>query len=201
MTPIFPIAYFGSILYFQELVKYDTVFMEAKEHFPKQTLRNRCEILSADGPLTLSIPIKRKHRTKTFTENITLSDQENWRIRHWRAIKTAYQSAPFFDYYGMEVEELLFYKTNLLFDFNIVITQRILKWLDIEVNIKKTETFAPIKDNEDFRVKMSDKSFGKEREPCPYIQVFPEKNYFSKRISILDAIFCEGPLTRNLLIK
>ncbi len=197
---IFPVAYFGSIAYFQEIVKYKTIFFEAKEHFPKQTYRNRCDILGSDGILSLSIPTKKKNGSKTFTEDIILSNEENWRKRHWRAISSAYQSSPFFDYYGIEVKELLMNEDNNFLNYQIDITKRILSWLDVEIEIKKTTAFTPIAEN-DYRINLVEKNSFQEIIPAPYIQVFPGNNHFRKSLSILDAIFCEGPMARNLIIQ
>ncbi len=40
----------------------ENVTLDQNENFVKQTYRNRCVILSANGPLALTIPIK-KNRT------------------------------------------------------------------------------------------------------------------------------------------
>ena len=195
---IFPIAYFGSIAYFQEVVKNDTILIEAKEHFPKQTYRNRCDIVSSDGILSLSIPTKKKNGSKTATEDIELSNDENWRIRHWRAINSAYHSAPFFDYYGMEVQEILMNEEKNFLKYQLNITNRILSWLDLNIQIKTTREFSPIKES-DYRVHLIGKNNYQNIEPSPYIQVFLGENNYKKSLSILDAIFCEGPLARNLI--
>lgn len=196
---VFPTAYFGSIGYFKELVQYDVIFIETKEHFPKQTYRNRCDILSSDGILSLSIPVKKNSGNKTHTDDILLSNDENWKIRHWRSIKTAYQSSPYFDHYGMEVEELLNDSTQNLLEFNVKITKRIIKWLDIKVDIKFTTDFYPPIEN-DYRMSLIAKNSFKNIEPAPYIQVFPDANSYRDSLSILDAIFCLGPMARKLLI-
>ncbi len=195
---IFPIAYFGSIAYFQEMVKHDAILIEAKEHFPKQTYRNRCDIVSSDGILSLSIPTKKKNGSKTATEDIELSNDENWRIRHWRAINSAYHSAPFFDYYGIEVKEILMNDELNFLNYQINITKRILSWLDLSIEIDTTKEFHSIKEN-DYRMNLVGKNNFQNIEPSPYIQVFPGENHYKKSLSILDAIFCEGPLARNLI--
>lgn len=195
---VFPTAYFGSIGYFKKLVQYDTVFLEAKEHFPKQTYRNRCDIVSADGILSLSIPVKKPHGNKTLTEDIVLSNEENWKVRHWRSIKTAYQSAPYFDYYGMEVEEILQSSENNLLKFNSAITQKILNWLDIETEILTTSAFYPVQEN-DWRETLVKKNSFSTTEKAPYIQVFPSEHSFQESLSILDAIMCIGPMARKIL--
>lgn len=199
MIPVFPTTYFGSVVYYQNLVKHERVLIETKEHFPKQSYRNRCDILSADGILSLSIPVKKPQGTKTPTDEIQLANNENWRARHWRAIKTAYQSAPYFDYYGIEVHDLLFRKDELLIDLNDAITRSIIEWLDLPITMERTDNFQPIQPN-DPRELLVDKNKNTEFLPSPYIQVFPSEESFTSNISILDAVMCVGPLARNLLL-
>ena len=200
MSIILPTSYFGSIAYFRELSEHNNVLIEAKENFPKQTYRNRCELVSADGIISLSIPTKRIKGSKTKTEDIILSDDENWRIRHWRSIKSCYQSAAYFDYYKSEIEELLFTKKETLLNFNINITKRIIKWLDINTEIRVTKQFKPYSNN-DLRIKLVDKNNFQKIKKSPYIQVFQAKTNFKKSLSILDPIMCEGPMARNLIVN
>ena len=199
MIQVFPITYFGSIAYYKELAKHDSILIEAKEHFPKQSYRNRCDILGADGILTISIPTKKHLGSKTSIDEVSLSNDENWRVRHWRSIKSAYQASPYFDYYSIEVKELLFNDENNFLKFNLAIQQRILNWLDIETRIKTTTEFIPIQDNDPREVLVNKNSF-KSLTPSPYIQVFPSSTSFNESISILDAIMCEGPMARKLLL-
>lgn len=199
MIPVYPTTYFGSVIYYQHLVQHSNVLIETKEHFPKQSYRNRCDILSADGILSLSIPVKKPNGSKTPTEEIELANHENWRARHWRAIKTAYQSAPYFDYYGIEVHDLIHRNDRLLIDFNDTIQQGIIDWLDLPIECSRTSEFLSIQEN-DPRVILVDKNRNNEFEESPYIQVFPTEHSFTPNISILDAIMCAGPLARNLLL-
>lgn len=200
MNPVFSTAYFGSIAYFKELAKYEKVYIEAKEHFPKQSYRNRCDILGGDGILSLSIPTKKHSGSKTSIDEVMLSNEENWQKRHWRSIMSGYQSAPFFDYYSIEVQEILFSKETNFLKFNINITQRIIEWLDIPTILILTEEFAPVLEN-DPRQFLTDKNSNTAVLPSPYIQVFPSDESFTMNLSILDAVMCEGPLARNLIIK
>jgi hypothetical protein len=199
MTPVLPTSYFGSIAYFRVLSQYDNVLIEGKEHFPKQTYRNRCDIVGGDGILSLSIPTKKPDGSKTLTEDILLSNDENWRARHWRSLKSAYQSAAYFDFYGIEVEELLFAETTSLLDFNTAITKRIIHWLDLDTVLAYSSEFKTM-EKDDYRRVLLEKNAYQDIQKAPYIQVFPGPTHYKESLSILDAIFCEGPLARNLLI-
>lgn len=197
---VFPATYFGSIAYFKEFAQHKHVVLEAKEHFPKQSYRNRCDVLGANGMLSLSIPVERPNGSKTSMDLVSIPDTENWRARHWRSIKSAYQSAPFFDYYGMEVEELIMHPENNLLRLNTLITERIVSWLDLEITIEHSKEFHPPIEN-DPRDLLGRKGSSAPFEPAPYIQVFPGNEGFKQTISILDPIMCIGPLARNLLIE
>lgn len=196
---VFPATYFGSIAYFKEFAKHEKVILEAKEHFPKQSYRNRCDILGANGMLSLSIPVERPNGSKTSMDLVSIPNTENWRARHWRSIKSAYQAAPFFDYYGMEVEELIMNPETNLLKFNTAIIERVVSWLDLETTVEHSFEFHPPVEN-DPRGVLGRKGTTTPFEPAPYIQVFPGDGGFKQSISILDPIMCIGPLTRNLLI-
>ena len=65
---VFPIAYFPSILYCREWFKSENNLLEIHENFPKQTIRNRCEILTGNGILRLSVPVEHKSGVKIPTK-------------------------------------------------------------------------------------------------------------------------------------
>lgn len=193
-----PTAYFGSIAYFRELAKHPEIQIEAFEHFPKQTYRNRCEINSANGIIALTIPVSKENGSKTPVHKIEIAEKDDWRMKHWRAIRSAYESAPYFDYYGKEVEELINQNESNLLLFNNIITNKICSWLDLPMEFSFTEEFR-LEENE-FIKSICHKNTDPDFIKAPYYQVFPSNNSFYNTLSILDAIFCEGPLTRNLII-
>ncbi len=200
MIPVFPTTYFGSIEYYKALAKYSEVIIEAKEHYPKQTYRNRCDIVGANGILSLSIPTERPNGSKTPTDEIRIPATENWRARHWRSIQNAYSSAPYFDYYGMEIKALILDEEISLLTYNTRITERIIKWLDLDTTLSTTEEFATVIEN-DPRDLLARKNTSNTTWQAPYIQVFHNSSLYKSSLSILDAVLCDGPMARNLLIK
>lgn len=195
VIPTFPINYFGSLLYYKELVKYDHVLFEINETFPKQTYRNRCDILSANGIISLTVPVNKPNGSKSTTSDILLDDSKRWRETHWRSIRSAYSSAPFFEHYGPEFEDLLFTEHETLVGLSVELSKLILELLEFPIKIELNSDFSI---QNDFDV-LCRKQTGKEFEKAPYIQVFPSEKSFYPAISILDALFCEGPLARKLL--
>jgi hypothetical protein len=196
MVTVFPIAYFGNIEYFRELVEAKNPVIEIKENFVKQTLRTRCEILTANGLLQLSIPVIRHLGSKTPIDEISISDENNWRKIHWKAIESAYSSAPFFDYYGIEVEEMIFSQENNLVKFNNYITTKVFSWLDIDMTLTYSSEYI----SEEIVIDHRSNSFTKFKQMSPYQQVFTKEKDFIPNLSILDLIFCEGPLARKWIV-
>ena len=80
-TALLSTAYFPPIEYYSKLISYDKIFIEKHENYPKQTYRNRCEILGANGILTLSIPVT-KLKPKTFTKDILIDYSTKWQKNH-----------------------------------------------------------------------------------------------------------------------
>ena len=199
MIPVLPTSYFGSIAYYQELARHNEVLIEANEYFPKQTYRNRCDILGGDGILSLSIPVKKPSGSKTRTDEVLLSHEENWKMRHWRSFTSAYQASPYFDHYGMEVHELLFSREENIMQFNTAITRRVIAWLDLETELSLSNEFQKPIENDPRETLVAKDAFRK-KEKAPYIQVFQGVNNFQKSLSVLDAIFCTGPMARNLIM-
>ena len=69
---ILPIAYFPSVHYLKEYFLETTTHLEIHENFVKQTIRNRCEILSGNGVLRLSIPLNHSSGMKIKTKDIRI---------------------------------------------------------------------------------------------------------------------------------
>jgi hypothetical protein len=193
---LLPIAYLGPISYFAIILKAEEVHIESKEHFVKQSVRNRCSILGANGKQTLTIPKQRKSSDKTIIEEIHISNKDKWQKLHWQSIVSAYNSSPFFDYYKDELE--YFYNSTFinLFDFNLNLTHKILQLLQEEREMKITTEFQANFSGNDFR----NHTFNTEKEN-KYEQVFNEKHNFIPHLSILDLLFNLGPETEEYLLN
>lgn len=192
---IFPIAYFGSVRYFQDLVQLRTIAFESCDHFPKQTFRNRMVILGSQGPQILTMPLERPNGSKTMTRDVLVSYQQNWPLIHWRAIQTAYASAPYFEHYASDIERLLQGKHRFLVDFDEAITHFFLNTYQLPVSVSRTSDYL-FSHPQDFR-----NSDYETLEMCgEYTQVLFGEKRFDPRVSILDLLFCEGPIGRKTMI-
>ena len=111
MKILLPLFYLPPISWFSEFLKEENeIILEQFENFPKQTYRNRCNIYGANGRLSLIIPIN--HNGKRVLKELEISDRENWKKLHWKSIKTAYQSSPYFEFYENKMEDIFSFQTN-----------------------------------------------------------------------------------------
>jgi hypothetical protein len=195
--PIFPVCYFPPAAYFTKLKLFNELRFEVCETFPKQTIRNRCYILSANGVLMLSVPLESRKNHDT-TSDIKISYRNNWKLIHRRAIETAYKKSPFFEFYCdvifAELEKPHEYLTGL----NIGLTSLLATLLKTNLRYSFTEKYSPEKNSEtDFRKLFSYKTFEKRTHDIAngkaYQQVFVEKFGFVSGLSVLDLLFNLGP--------
>ena len=113
-------AYFPPIEYFAQLAKC-SVFIDGTEHYQKQSWRNRCRILGANGPEDLRFPVV--HDGKRAITEVLVDYRTDWVRRSEYAIETAYYSSPFFEYYRDELFAILDSHPQTLWELNSRITE------------------------------------------------------------------------------
>ena len=200
---LLPIFYLPPVSWFSVFLNPENqITFEQFENFPKQTYRNRATIYGANGKLPLIIPIK--HTGKREIKDIEISFAEDWQKLHWKSIKTAYQSTPYFEFYEDKLKSIFSEKIISLKDFNIKALGIILAILKTEKNYDFTSEYFKNPESEDYRERFSAKSES-EFETPEYYQSFSDKYGFLKDLSILDLICNIGPesLTycKNIKIK
>ncbi|NBR14191.1 MAG: hypothetical protein EBQ94_12285 [Flavobacteriales bacterium] len=195
---VFPIAYFPSINYLNLWIKQEAITLEIHENFPKQTIRNRCEILSGNGILRLSIPVEHASGQKIQTKDIKIVQTGSWKTDHWRAIESAYASAPFFEDYAEEIKKIIFESTGFLIDTTNHCLDFVAEILDQKMDYAVTSEYKHTTSN-DFR---NFDFFQKEDWKLPeYQQVFSYNKPFTPNLSIIDLIFNEGPFIRKWILE
>ena len=186
-------AYFPPIEYFALLARYSVVYLEACENYQKQSWRNRCRILTANGPEALNVPVV--HENGTFAlpiKEIRVEYTTPWVQRTERAIESAYSSSPFFIYYRDELFAILDSHPATLWELNRRLIDFFCAKIGIAPEIRETTAFNPseITDIHPKRTNTIMRDLGQER---PYWQVFKDKFGFVPGLSIMDLLFNEGP--------
>ena len=167
------------------------------ENFCKQSYRNRCEIMSANGVLPLTVPVDRANSGLPIKE-MKINYITPWQRLHLKGIKSAYTSAPYYDYFFDEIAPILERKDKWLLDLNNTALETILDLLRIKKEITPTTDFIKNYPPEiaDFRngihPKPAHRTEDLEFSATPYRQVFSDKFPFAPNLSILDLLFCEG---------
>ncbi|MBR3872058.1 MAG: WbqC family protein [Paludibacteraceae bacterium] len=192
IAPIVIPAYSGNVQYYSILSHFSEVYLEQYSHYIKQTYRNRCQILTANGVMNLTIPVDKISGEKMLDKDVRISNTD-WQRVHWGAIESAYNNSPFFLYYSDDIRPMYEKKYEFLLDFNLELQEVLLSLLGLDVQLKLTEHY--IESSEiDFREKLSPKYKGETPNfnPKPYYQVFKEKFGFVENLSIYDLLFNMG---------
>ena len=198
-------AYFPPLQYFALIFNSPVVYIEKHENYSKQSYRNRCSILSANGILSLIIPVKRFRRKKTPISDIKPDNSYRWQKLHLISIQSAYRSAPFYEYYIDDLMPFFEKKYNYLLDLNSEILDKLLSVLKIPAKWQFTSYFmAEVPPGMvDMRDRIHPKPAKQDKENIfnhkEYIQVFSVRHGFRKNLSILDLLFNTGPDALNYL--
>ena len=202
-TLLLPTSFLGPIEYFYFLNRATNVMIEQHETWPKQTYRNRTVIVTDKGILPLIIPVTKVDGNHTKTKDITISFRENWPVKHWRSIETAYQNSPYFLYYSDKIKELFFSNMPNLVEFNTALTKVVCEIIGIKTDIRLSSRFTRFPDDAvtDLRVKISPKQPASYLKFPEYTQVFSDRQPFIPNAGILDLLFCLGPESLSYLNK
>lgn len=176
------------------------VYIEACEHYVKQSWRNRCRFYAADGAQTLNFPVRHEDFGKPISQ-MRIDWKTDWLTRHERAIISAYRTSPYFEYYQDELFAILDSRPELMLDFNTQILKFFLRKTGIPADIRFTSKWEAVTIEghkvTDLREAIHPKrpntilkDLGVEK---PYWQVFSPKHGFIPGLSIMDLLFNEGP--------
>ncbi|MDR2911782.1 MAG: WbqC family protein [Alistipes sp.] len=139
---ILPLTYLGGTEWFTRLLRGDCV-IDIGENWVKQTARNRCEIATASGVATLTVPVHggrfggasgggaSSGGTKIPTRDVRIDNSKRWQHNHWISIVSAYRNSPFFDHYEERFAPLYARKYDFLVDLNLELLDVVLAALGV----------------------------------------------------------------------
>lgn len=197
----FPLLYLGPVSYYAELFKAKKIVFDLGEHFQKQSLRNRCCILTPNGAFNLVIPLKKSSLHLPMHE-VEIDNSQTWQRDHWRALVSAYNSSPFFMYYDYLFEAFYTEKFERISEFNLQLHKVVETILQNEIRAEYTLQ-SPDLIPEDMRIRYGIRASNlNSMDIPPYHQVFSStSNKFTKDLSIIDLIFNEGPVSQSYLLN
>ncbi|MEK0422689.1 MAG: hypothetical protein RLZ95_599 [Bacteroidota bacterium] len=190
------LQYFGTIQYIQSLmIEKDIVFDNANA-FTKMSFKNRTIIATAQGPLSLSIPIIGGRAQKKPLQDIKIDYQTAWHKQHFKSLASNYMRSPYFEYYESDLQAMYQKQTIYLLDFLLTTNSWVKKQLRTHWNVVENLTSI---ENRTYDAWLP-KNYDQIPDPIVYQQVFEEKTGFLPNLSILDLLFCCGGRQANALL-
>ena len=197
-------AYFPPVTYFSAIEQYGGTYIEQYENFGKQSYRNRCEIMTANGVSPLTVPVA-KANSKTLVKDLKIVYVTPWQKLHFRGIESAYKNSPYYEYYIDDLIPFFEKKETFLLDLNNAILESMLSLLKLDCPIRMTEDYIGKGVSgytylrNAFHPKFNRRQPGADFTVRTYRQTFSDRFPFTPNLSILDLLFCCGPEARKLL--
>lgn len=189
-------SYFPPVHYMALAASAEILLIEKEENYIKQSYRNRCKILSANGPLSLSVPVLLGSFHKTPVKDIRIDYSKRWQQIHLGAIISSYKASPYYEFYFEKIRDVILRGDDFLLDLNINSLQVAMSITGIPLKVEYTKEFLlPGSETSDHRYTISPKKRDEEKEFSfsQYQQVFSDRYNFVPGLSIIDLIFNSGP--------
>ena len=186
-------SYLPPVWYIASINAGKNFYIDAHEHFVKQTIRNRCHILSPNGIQSLIIPVQHPNRFQIPVKDLKISYESQWQRNHWRSLNAAYRRSAFFEFYMDDLSMFYEKKFEFLLDFNSALLDFLLQQLRIKTEILFTNTYEPQPVNlEDLRPLCNTGDPAPNKTEIKYPQVFSYKSGFVSGLSSVDLLFNIG---------
>jgi hypothetical protein len=192
------LQYFGTISSFQQLIKEEQIAICKDTLYKKMCFTNRCFIVSSQGILGLTIPIKGGRNQHIPIQEVEIAYDTPWQAQHVKSIDTNYKRAPFYEYYSDSLKELISRKETLLLPF----IMRVHEWTKKQLK-GSWEITTPIQNCQELILLEDYKpnNYMRHELPIQYTQVYQEMIGFQPNVCILDLLFCVGGKTAKSLLS
>ena len=138
---LLPTAYLPPVAYMACLAQNTDFTIEVYETYPKQTLRNRAIIMTANGLRDLTVPVSRPDGNHTVTARMAVDNSRPWARTHLRTLDASYSASPYYFYYRDDIERTLLTPYPTLIELNTALTKLLLRLFKIECQIAQSTDF------------------------------------------------------------
>ena len=192
--------YLPSLEYMSLLLQHTSLLFEVEENFPKQTYRNRCLILGANGVERLTVPVIHTSGQKTKTKDTKIDYSQNWVKQHQGAFQAAYGNAPYYEYFEPYLDQIFAKKRFFLVDLNIDLLSFVYRILDVPLIYEKTQEFGVNNETSEYDQISAKKDWTTRPiyQSRSYRQRFGTE--FLTNLSILDLLMNHGKESLTFLI-
>lgn len=180
--------YFGDFYLYKKISKFSHAEISLYQQYRKLDFLNRTVISGANGLIKLTIPVVGGRNQKTALADVRVSYDENWRKIHYRALVSSYNRSPWFEHYRDELAVFFEQDFEFLWEWIVDSMLRIVHALKLDLTIARTY-FPPVTQLQELLPHLEVRS-----EVPKYPQVFEDRFGFLPGLSILDMLFCMGPV-------
>jgi len=149
---ILSLTYAGNVEWFCHLLGGDCV-IDLHEHYHKQSYRNRCLIMTANGVVPLSVQVaKPDNLHKPAMRDVRIDYSKRWQHQHWTSIVSAYRNSPYFDHYAGALEPFYRRRFDFLADLNAGLLETLLTALGSDLRPRFSERYIDVTDPDRLRL-------------------------------------------------
>lgn len=194
--------YAGSIPWWAALARADRIHIDLGGHYVKGSYRNRCEILSPNGVLRLSVPLEKGKHQRRPMNAVRISYADRWQKIHWMSLTSSYRRSAYFEFYEQDILPLFSNDYPLLHELNRAIFETVSALIGLNKQVIYENDYISQEefDGTDRRDVYSPKADFPLALPA-YPQVFADRHHFVPGLSIWDALFNLGPKTQDYLLN
>lgn len=203
MDKLLNLPYFGSVYHWAQLLTDGNNIIEAHGNYLRRTFRNRVVIMSANGPIALTVPVYSGNDAPYSQTRINYST--DWASEHINAFKSAYNASPFYEFYEDDLLSIYNRRYESLWQLNAELMNLIMQLLSVAPSIDYSVSYEKNPINIiDLRNGIGHNNsniLSEGLSDVPYYQVFADKYGFVAGMSVLDVLFNMGPEAKLVLMQ
>lgn len=174
-------SYLAWIPLFERMKQSDIFVYLDDVKYSKNSFHNRNRIKTAQGDLTLTVPVLYKGNSQAFINQIKIDYRQNWNIKHWKSIEINYKKAKYFEIIAADINTILHKSWDNLADLNISLIEFFRKFLGITTKCYRSSEIAIPGEGNEKLVNLCKKLGASHFVVKPNTEDYHPKEYFQER--------------------